>query len=293
MKYSYFPGCTLHQQARDFDMSTREAARKMGIDLVELEDWQCCGAVFPLATDAIIYLVSPYRTLASSHEAGTDLVTLCSGCLNVLRRTNRLVKTNKETRAKLQAFVEKDYQGERHVYHLLEVIRKDTTFEGLAQRIIHSLEGLKVASYYGCLLLRPPEEMEFDDVESPTIMEEFTKALGAEPVDFPFKTECCGAYLSVPAEDRTLAAARSILRSASSAGADIMVTSCPMCLYNLDAKQGALARQDTGFRTLPVVYFSQLLALALGAGEDVCGFDAHEVDPRPLLREKMLIPEVN
>ncbi len=292
MRYSYFPGCTLHQQARSFDATIRLSAARLGIDLVELENWQCCGAVFPLAADAVINLVSPYRTLSSAHEAGNDLVTVCSGCLNVLRRTNRLVSRDRETKEKLSAFVEKEYSGQRQVYHLLEVIRKDITSEGLRQKVTKPLEGLRVAPYYGCLLLRPPEEMEFDDPEDPRIMEEFLVSLGADAVDYPFKTECCGAYLSISPDDGTNDAVKAILGSAQAAGSDVIATSCPMCLYNLDVKQEALARSNAGFKPIPVVYFSELLALALGVADGALDFEGHKVDPRPVLKEKMLMAEV-
>lgn len=278
MAYRYFPGCTLHEQARNFDVTARESAWRLGLELAELDTWQCCGAVFPLATDAIINLVSPYRALAAADGAGADLVTLCSGCLNVLRRTNRLVATNREIREKLKSFVEADYSGGRQVHHLLEILKRDVTFEGLAAKVSKGLAGLRVAPYYGCLLLRPPEDMCFDDPEAPTILEDFLRALGAEPVDFALKTECCGAYLALRDGGRSAAAA--VVRSAAAGGADLVVTSCPSCSYNLEQAGTAL----------PVVYFTQLLALALGLDG---AFGGHAVDPRPVLRKKSLLPEVN
>ncbi|MFO8060523.1 MAG: CoB--CoM heterodisulfide reductase iron-sulfur subunit B family protein [Bacillota bacterium] len=287
MIYSYFPGCTLHQQARDFDQTARESARRLGISLEELKSWQCCGAVFPLATDALINLASPFRALASSHEAGADMVTLCSGCLNVLRRTNRLIAADRETRMKLEDFVEKEYSGQRRVYHLLEVMERDLTEEDIRSAAVRSLEGLRVAPYYGCLLLRPPDEMEFDDPENPQIMETLFRALGAEPVDYPFRTECCGAYLSVGVQDRTTRASAAVVRSAAKAGADLIVTSCPTCLYNLELANRALQESDPGFESLPTVYFSQVLALALGVDDETCGLGDGA------WRQKLCASEVN
>ena len=286
MNYSYYPGCTLHQQAQDFDRTARESARRLGISLEELDSWQCCGAVFPLATDALINLASPFRALASSHEAGADLVTLCSGCLNVLRRTNRRVIEDPETRMKLEDFVEKTYSGQRQVYHLLEVIQREVSPADLKSAAVRSLEGLRIAPYYGCLLLRPADEMEFDDPENPAIFENFIAALGAEPVKYPFRTECCGAYLSVGAEDQTGAAAASVLQSAARSGADMIVTSCPTCLYNLDLSNQALALSGD-FEPLPTVYFTQVLAYALGIEDEICGLDDGA------WRQKLHTPEVN
>ena len=247
-------------------MTARDSARCLGISLDELSEWQCCGAVFPLATDAIINLVSPFRTLASAHEAGVDLVTLCSGCLNVLRRTNKLVATDAEIRKKLEDFVEMSYGGERRVFHLLEVLRDTVGFDRLAEKVVNPLENTKVAPYYGCLLLRPREDMEFDDPDRPVIMGEFLQALGAETVSHPFQTECCGSYLSVSSGDKTQEAATAVLRSAARAGAQWLVTSCPTCLYNLELAAASLDEPPR------LVYFTQLLAHALGQdahlGED-------------------------
>ncbi len=258
MRYSYFPGCTLHQQARSFDQTARDSARCLGIGLDELEDWQCCGAVYPLATDAIINLASPFRTLASTHEAGADLVTLCSGCLNVLRRTNKLVATDPEIRQKLEDFVEMKYAGERRVLHLLEVLRDEVGFAQLQEKVVNPLEEVKIAPYYGCLLLRPTEDMAFDHPDNPVIMGDLLQALGAQAISYPYQTECCGSYLSVSSSDSTREAASAVLRSAQRAGAQWLVTSCPTCLYNLELAAESLDEPPR------LVYFTQLLAHALG-----------------------------
>lgn len=268
----------MHQQARNFDLTARESAQKLGLDLVELDSWQCCGAVFTLASDAVINLVAPYRALASADRDGADLVTMCSGCLNVLRRTNRLVASDQEIRGKLAAFVELEYAGQRKVHHLLELLKQEVTFAALASRVTTQLLGLRVAPYYGCLLLRPADEMAFDDPEAPTIFEDYLRALGAEPVDFPLKTECCGAFVSL--HQGNLDAAAAVARSAATAKADLVVTSCPTCSYNL----------ERAAPQLPVVYFTQLLALALGLDG---AFVGHAVDPRPVLKQKSLLSEVS
>ncbi|MEW6243414.1 MAG: CoB--CoM heterodisulfide reductase iron-sulfur subunit B family protein [Bacillota bacterium] len=272
MRYSYFPGCTLHTQAKNFGASALASARELGIELVELPDWQCCGAVYPLASDNHMALVSPYRTLSSAHSRGEDLVTMCSGCYNVLKRTNVRVAKDPDVQGKLSAFVETDYRGDARVLHLLEVLKTDLGFEALKERVTRPLTGLSVAPYYGCLLLRPPEDMQFDDAESPSIFEDFIRALGATPVDYPYRTECCGAYVSISEDERSGEPARAILRSAGRYGAHCIVTSCPLCQYNLDVKG-----------QMPVLYFTQLLALALGCTEVLQDFSLHHVDPRPVL----------
>ncbi|HSW10374.1 MAG TPA: heterodisulfide reductase-related iron-sulfur binding cluster [Bacillota bacterium] len=179
---------------------------------------------------------------------------------------------------KLRAAVELDYRGERRVRHLLEVLRDDVTWAEVRAQVARPLTGLKVAAYYGCLLLRPEREMEFDDPESPSILHDLLRALGAEPVSYPLQADCCGAFVSLR-DDRFEAAGR-VLKSAAAAGADLVVTSCPSCNYNLD-------RARTG---LPVVYFTQLLAIALGLDGH---FGEGMSDPRPLLRARSLLSEVS
>lgn len=286
MRYSYFPGCTLHAQARNFEVSALATARVLGLELSELTDWQCCGAVFPLTTDNHLPLVSPYRSLASAHTRGENLVTMCAGCYNVLKRTNAMVKEDEEVRVKLGAFVGEEYSGEREVLHFLEVLRDTVGFDALREMVSQPLEGLSVAAYYGCLLLRPPEEMKFDDPEYPTIMEDFLTALGASVVDYPYRIECCGAYLAITNETEKGEPSRAILKSAIAHHASCLITSCPLCQYNLDVEQ---SRMNSDPEPMPVLYFTQLLALALGLGEESCNFSLHHVDPRPVLAQAGLI----
>lgn len=306
MRYCYFPGCTLHEQAKNLESGAMEAASRLGFEMVELESWQCCGAVFPLATDSAMPLVSPFRTLVRAHNRGEDLVTLCSACYNVLKRTNALVARDEETRNKLISFVEEgEYRGEGRVAHFLEILKTDVGFDEVKAAVKRPLSGVRIAPYYGCLLLRPQEDLGFDDPENPSILEDLIDALGAEVVDYPYKTECCGAYLRIADEKSVMGPVSKIVRSAKKKGADVIVTSCPLCQYNLETKQpGVLPHEGerpaaggaglgvNGAEAVPVVYFTQLLALALGAPADALGFDAHVVDPRPLLLAKNLMPEV-
>lgn len=282
MRIPYFPGCTLHSKAQNFDASARAAAQALGITLDELPEWTCCGATFPMAADSAMGLVAPTRILASAKEAGR-LLTLCSFCYNTLKRTNRVLATDAERRRKVTTFLEEDYQGNVRTVHLLEVLRDEIGFAELAKRVTRPLTGLKAAPYYGCLLLRPAEEMGFDDPERPTILENFLGSLGCEVVDFPHKTECCGSFVAV--SDRAAAAECSsrILETAAALGAETLVVSCPLCLYNLDRSQAEIRATRTRFAGLPVVYFSQLLAVALGCEEGCLHFEQHAVDPRPRL----------
>lgn len=292
MKIPYYPGCTLSTKAKGLDETARAAASALGIEFVELPKWTCCGAAFPLVTDDVMAMVAPTRNLIYANKEGEKLVTLCSFCYNALKRANRTVRENPEKRDKLNDFIEEKYEGGVKVVHLLEVLRDEIGFKNLRERIKKDLGGLKVAPYYGCLLLRPSDEMGFDDPEDPHIFEEFLQALGCEVVSFPYKTECCGSYLSVSPETSEVVAKRthSILSSALRNGADAIATTCPLCHFNLDQKQDEVAAKHREFTKIPILYFTQLLGLCMGIEEKLHHFEKHFVDPRPLLEDKGLLP---
>ncbi len=182
MEIPYFPGCTLRTKAKGFDNSARASMRALGIELVELADWNCCGATFPLSVDNLLALSGPARVLVSARAEGERLAVACSACYNVLKRTNRLFREDPESREKLNLFIEADYQGDLKVVHLLELLRDEIGFEEVGAAVKKPLEGLRVAPYYGCMLLRPPKEVAFDDPENPQVMDELLRSLGAEVV---------------------------------------------------------------------------------------------------------------
>ncbi len=283
MKYSYFPGCTLHEQSKSFNQSTLASSSALGIELEELKDWYCCGAVFPLRADDIMSLLSPVRTLIGAKKEGKDLVTLCAACYQVLKRTNYLILEDREKREKINNYLEEDYKGDVKVLHLLEVLRDNLGWLGLREKVSHPLSGLKVAPYYGCLLLRPAKEMTFDHPENPTIFEDFLKSLGCDVPDFPYKTECCGAYLGATAKDVVSQTVYNILHGAQKRKIGALIVSCPLCHYNLDFYQGELMKEKSELTPIPIFYFTQLLALALGLSTEVCHFEEHRIDPLPFL----------
>lgn len=306
MRVSYYPGCTLKDKTTNLDDSTKAAAEILGIELAELPNWTCCGATHPLTEEKIINLVAQIRILSDVRAEGNDRVTTtCAFCYNTLKRANKAIINDPIKRQRMNAFLRddkripeydketvydfKDYNGETGVVHFLEILRDDIGFEELSNKVTKRLEGLKVAPYYGCQLLRPPEEMDLDDPENPSILENFLQSLGCEVVNFPFKSECCGSYLSLSAPDAATRASHTILRSALKNGAEAITLSCPLCYYNLDRRQTNILEQFLDFTTLPVFFFTQLLALALGADDSVMGWDKHHIDPTPLLREKGFI----
>lgn len=289
MDYLYFPGCTLYTKAKNLDQTARDCSLLLGFGLKELPNWTCCGATFPLATDNLMALLPPSRILARAREQGTILTTLCAICFNVIKRTNHLIQTDREKREKINNFIEMDYQGDLRVVHYLEILKEEIGFSQIQERVKRPLSGLKAAAYYGCMLLRPYDEMGFDDKEQPKLMEGFLDALGAEPVDFPYKIECCGSFQSVGSPDVATECAYNILGSAMKNGAEVVVSTCPMCTFNIDHKQSDIKQKYLDFKTIPVLYFTQILGIAMGLDSHVLGFEQNSVDPVPLLTEKGFI----
>jgi len=294
MSLAYYPGCTLKTKARNLEEPAVASMEALGFKLDEVPRWNCCGAVYSLADDDLIHQVAPVRNLIRVKKQGkTELVTLCAFCLNSLKRANLLMRQDVEKRNTLNAFIDEgiDYSGEVKVVHLLEVLRDDIGWEALSQKVKLPLQGLKAAPYYGCTLLRP-REIAIDNVEDPAILRDFLKALGAGPVDFPESTRCCGSYQVVSSPGDIAEYARPILNSALSHGAEALVLTCPLCDYNLDRGQKELIKKGSGFKEMPLFYFTQLLALALGLGPQVCRFELNHGNPESLLREKNLLPQV-
>ena len=260
--YSCFPGCTLKNKAKDLDAYARASAEALGFSLEEIPEWQCCGGVYPTAADEVAQKLSSVRALAAARDAGRELVTLCSACYNVLKQVNADMQNNEFVSFKANNYLKKDgieYHGEANVVHFLEVLRDKVGWANVKAAVKNPLAGKKIGAYYGCLLLRPANVLKFDDPENPQILEDFIKAIGATPVIYAQRNECCGAYTmfddkSIP-QERT----QKILANATDMGAELLVTSCPLCKYNLIKNKG-----ESG---LDVIYFSELLAEALGVKE--------------------------
>lgn len=297
MKIPYYPGCSLKTTGRNLEVSAVAAAKTLGIDMVEIPKWNCCGTVFSLTEDDLMHHVAPIRNLVRVQEMNEQgivdnefrLVTLCSMCFNTMKSSALRVKNEAEDLAKINSFMnlEEDYEGNVEVLHLLEIIR-NMGFDKVAEKVTNPLAGLKIAPYYGCMLLRP-KDIGIDDPEDPTIGKDLFEALGAEVVDNPYKKVCCGAYHTVHDIDLVVDLAHDILTRAQRAGGEAITTSCPLCAFNLDARQKEVCKKHLDFTEIPVFYFSQLMALAFGLGEEALMFDGNYVDPRPLLKSKNLL----
>ena len=278
MTFSYFPGCTLKTRGKQLDIYGRRAFEALGVELQELPEWQCCGAVYPMARDEIATRLSSVRALASARDLGNELVTLCSACHHVIKRVNGDLKNGPSIREKVNRVngdmkndevlasrvqnylkLETPYTGETNVLHYLEVLRDRVGFDELAKKVVKPLTGRKIGAYYGCLLLRPSRELGFDDPENPTIIENFIRAIGAEPVYYGLRNECCGGYSTIEGKEFAQKQVAKIMNNAKASGAEALITACPLCMYNL---------KENAVDGLPVYYFTELLAEALGVKED-------------------------
>jgi len=260
MKYSYYPGCTLKTKAKDLDRYARASAKALGFELEEIDEWQCCGGVYPLGSDEIATKLSSVRALENAKGKKQDLITVCSACHHVLKRVNDDMKNVEDIRNRANNYMqlEEPYAGETTVLHFLEMLRDKVGFDKLKEKVVSPLTDRKIGAYYGCLLLRPGGIMAFDNPENPTIIEDFIRAIGATPVVYPYRNECCGGYISLKEKELARTMTDKIMESAKGFGSDSLITACPLCLYNLNDSEDAL----------PVYYFTELLAEALGVKEE-------------------------
>lgn len=262
MTYSYFPGCTLKNKAVDLDKYARISAEALGFTLEEIPDWQCCGGEYPQGTNEVAPKLSSVRALANARDAGQELVTLCSACYNVLKQVNYDMQNDENTILKANNYLKEDeieYHGEAKVVHYLEILRDVVGWDNVKKAVKKPFTGKKIGAYYGCLLLRPGKVLQLDDPENPQLLEDFIKAIGGTPVIYSQRNECCGAYTMFEDESIPQNRANKILSNAEDMGADLLVTSCPLCRYNLI--------KNKGDSKLDVIYFTELLAEALGLKE--------------------------
>lgn len=287
MNLPYYPGCTLYTKAKPLNTSLLASFSALGVELKELPHWYCCGTTFTLARDNRMSLIAPVRILAKAQDQDGRVLVPCSICYNTLKRANYMLKQDTEALNIINEHLEESYDGNEEVIHPLEFLRGNK--ELVTSNIKIDLKGLQIGCYYGCLLLRPEEEIQFDDPESPTILEEFVSLIGGTPISFPLKVECCGSYLVVNSPEAAVEASFKLLKNARGNGAEALVTSCPLCHYNLDALQKKIGAAHPGFKEMPIFYFSQLLALALGVEEKNLGLEQNKVSPINLLKEYKLL----
>ena len=281
LTYGYYPGCTQESGSKEYDVSVRAVCERLGIELQDLEDWNCCGAVHTSVTDPLLAMTLPGRNLAIAEKQGlTEVVAPCTGCYKNLRSASKAIQADAALRQEVNdALPDHTLEGNTTVKHPLYVIVNDYGLENI--EVIKPLTGLRVACYYGCVLTRPQDE--FDSPEEPQGMDQLMRVLGAEVVPFAAKTKCCGGAVLLSHTHIATRLTGKVLLAAKNAGADCVALACPMCHVALDLYQSWAERTAQARFDMPIIYFSQLMALALGVARDQLGLERHIVSSAPLL----------
>ena len=263
--YSYFPGCSLEKMALSYNQSALQTTKAVGVELQELEDWNCCGATSYFHVDELLAYTMVSRNLAMAEKAGHDLVAPCSACYKNAYFTNAYLKEDEDLADHINYALEQDdlkFSGDIQVKHLMEVFAEDVGYEALKETVSHPLKGLRVAPYYGCQIVRPKKDDE--DVENPRFFEDLMTSIGADPVDFAYRLRCCGGSLLITSRDAAFRLILELLQNVEQSEADVIATGCPLCQTNLECYQRQINQEyGTNFK-IPVLYFTQLIGLSLG-----------------------------
>jgi heterodisulfide reductase subunit B len=282
VKVSYYPGCSLHGTAKEYDQSVRSVSHALGIELEEVEDWSCCGATSAHSTNFKLSIALPARNLIAAEKKAQDVMIPCAACFNRFKTAEHHLGQDPELKAEVEEIVGGRYQGSVAIRNPIDIIVRDIGLEALTAKVVKRLAGLKPVSYYGCLLLRPPDVCRFDDAENPVLLDRMLAVLGAEVRPWSFKTDCCGGSLTISKTEIVVRMVDKLMEMAREAGANCLVTACPVCMANLDMRSSG----DAG---LPVFYFTELAALAMGQEGPEGWFRLHRTDPRPLLKGLQLL----
>ncbi len=296
MKYAYFPGCVAEDSCKELDNSTRLVADKLGMELVKIEDATCCGAGYMQEYSGEMSLFLNARTFALADKTGAETVmTICSSCQLHLSEANNALKDDEKLLKRMNDRLDKiglHYSGNLKVKHLLQILIEDYGMDNLSAKKVSSL-GMKVAPFYGCHLLRPPEAHKFDDAENPKSLDTVITALGAEPVDYNGKTKCCGFHLLMVKEDIPLKMSGKHLSEAKAKGADCVVTPCPLCHLVLDAYQPSIEKKTGKKLGVPILHLSQMVGLSLGIEPSKLGFNRHIASMKNVSRKNIVSQKVS
>ncbi|HIE13461.1 MAG TPA: heterodisulfide reductase subunit B [Desulfotomaculum sp.] len=282
MRVGYYPGCSLENTAKEYDLAARLVTNHLGIQLVEIPDWNCCGATAAHSTDHLLAVALPARNLVIAEEMGLDITVPCAACYQRLRTAHRELTENRAVAEEVAGVLGRQYRGTVRIHSLLETMA-DVGFDVLSAQVVNPLKGLRVACYYGCLLVRPPSTG-CDDPESPQLMDRLVETTKAEAVRWGYHNECCGAALIFGAREVALKLVQRILRNAVDTGAQVIACACPLCQSNLDIRQGQVNKAFGTNFAVPVLYFPQLIGIAMGLAPRDLGLETHFVDPQKALR---------
>jgi len=284
LKYAYYPGCSLHASAKEYDASWRAVCERLDIELAEMADWSCCGTVHATSVDRTLSLALAARNLTIAEAMDLEIVAPCSGCYKNLRTADEALKRDMGLREKINGSLPHPFQGGTKVKHPLYVILEEVGLDKLGD-LPRPLRGLTVAPYYGCVLTRPAATPPIDDPEDPQGLDLLLQALGAEVVPYPAKTKCCGGAVLLSHTDIALDLTGKLLKEAKDAGAQCLAVACPMCQMALDAYQSKVQRRLGERLDLPVLYFTQLMGLAMGIDERHLGLGGLMVSPAKVVAQ--------
>ena len=291
MQIAYYPGCSLHASSELYDIQSRMVLKQLGVDLKEIEDWNCCGATSASKTDDFLAIALPARNLGIADASGlSEIVIPCSSCYSRMIVSQKKLLDDPVLKNRINAELTKKVEGKIKISSILEVLVSKASAGEIAEKSIKKLEGLKPVCYYGCLLTRFPCDVEVpDNVENPQGMEIVCKAMGAQPLDWSYKTDCCGASAVINDTDTSLLLMSRILKDALSRGANCFITTCPMCQLNMDAYQDRVGEKYGIQKRLPVYFITELLGIAMGFSPDEMQLNRHFIDSIGLLMELKLI----
>ncbi len=285
MRFAYYPGCTATSTSVEYDESVRETLKYLGIEVEEIPDWTCCGASSGHVIDRELAIALPSRNLALAGKMSLGILASCPACTLRHKTAEYELKKDPELKTKIEKEIGMNLGLSQKSKHVLEVLYQDVGIDAITKKVQKPLKGLKVVTYYGCYLVRPPEVTGFDDTENPAIMDKIMEALGAEVIDWSCKVDCCGGSLSIAASDIVKKLTHKIIMAASEVEAEAIVTACGICQANLDMRQS----QKLSYNSIPAFYFSELTALAFGSLKVRQWLEKHFVDPSSLLERLKLL----
>ncbi len=290
MKIAYYPGCSLHSTGIEYDLSTKEVCRELGIELVEVKDWICCGSTPAHEYDELMSLALPAKNLAlaAQTDESKQICAPCASCYSRLKFAQARLKDEK-LRKDVEQVIDAKFPENIEILNILDVIVEKSVLETVASKVVRNLGGIKVACYYGCLMTRPPKITGKEQFENPTDMESVIETLGAETLDWNRKTFCCGASFALTQTDVVLELTRKVLADAESVGADVISVGCPLCHANLDGRQQQINNKFEASFNIPILYFTQLVGLALGIKAKDLGLFKHLTEVDDFLKERELI----
>ncbi|MDD4028860.1 MAG: CoB--CoM heterodisulfide reductase iron-sulfur subunit B family protein [Caldisericia bacterium] len=289
MKYGYYPGCSAKSTAPELDATTLALIDFLHLDIKELKDWVCCGASSMHSVDKVLHTALSVMTLDAANAEERDIMVQCPACLAHVLEAKEVLSKDSELKSDVLEAVGKQVDANMKIRHFSSILHDEYGLDKIREKVTNPLQSLSIASYYGCLIVRPPERMQYDDPENPMVMDQLMSTCGAEIVQWPFKTKCCGAGTAISDTDVSLDLTYEILRMAKNNGAECICVLCPLCQNNLDLRQKKIEQRYGEKLNLPVLYYTQLLGLAFGLDPIMLQLNRLFVDPFPLLKRKGIL----